>query len=133
MGVVAGSRWRGGAPGLRSVFVYARWCACSTRQPPDSDGGGCFLGGGVGYVMGKSMTFRLIFGGAETRRPPPTKRPHRCGRPVPICFVFPASAKLPPGRRVGGQLSDCVSSNSASDYPQHKEEKDAMWLSKKVV
>lgn len=54
-GVAAGLRW---GVWFWGECLYIRWCACSPRQPSDSEGA---CSGGVGYVMGKSMTFCLIF------------------------------------------------------------------------
>lgn len=84
-----GGRWAkvgGRALGLRSMFFFFSCeMVCMFTTPAVWLWRVCF--GGVGYVMGKSMTLS-DFRGGETRQPPPrsplphhvrrsTKRPHR--------------------------------------------------------
>lgn len=110
----------GRAPGFWGACLHVRWCACSPRQPSDSERG-CVLGGWVCH--GKINDFLSDFRGGETRRPSPSlpaasPRPPLPQRdhtdqpgPVLICFVFPAAKCL----RVtvpAAPLSHSVSSNT---------------------
>lgn len=90
----------GRALGLRSMFVCEM--VCMFTMPAVWLWRGVFWG--VGYVMGKSMTFCLIFEEVKHAGPPPdsllplhahcsTKRPHRSTR-VDLLCVSCSQAKL---------------------------------------